>query len=82
MALTSGMKLCPLRFQSLLAAGGMGEVYRAHDSRSNRTIAIKVLPASFSADRDWHRVGPSSSCRGCPVAPFPVPPMYLHCLVF
>jgi hypothetical protein len=44
MALTSGMKLCPLRFQSLLAAGGMGEVYRAHDSRSNRTIAIKVRP--------------------------------------
>ncbi len=52
MALTSGMKLGPYEIQSLLGAGGMGEVYRAHDSRLNRTVAIKVLPASFSADRD------------------------------
>src|SRR3984885_1632177 len=52
MALASGMKLGPYDIQSLLGAGGMGEVYRAHDSRLNRTVAIKVLPASFSADRD------------------------------
>ena len=52
MALTSGMKLGPYEIQSLLGAGGMGEVYRAHDSRLNRTVAIKVLPPSFSADRD------------------------------
>src|SRR5271169_591038 len=52
MALTSGTKLGPYEIQSLLGAGGMGEVYRAHDSRLNRTVAIKVLPASFSADRD------------------------------
>jgi WD40 repeat protein len=52
MALTSGVKLGPYEIQSLLGAGGMGEVYRAHDSRLNRTVAIKVLPASFSADRD------------------------------
>jgi Tol biopolymer transport system component len=52
MALTSGMKLGPYEIQSLLGAGGMGEVYRAHDSRLNRTVAIKVLPATFSADRD------------------------------
>src|ERR1700689_2837225 len=52
MALASGMKLGPYEIQSLLGAGGMGEVYRAHDSRLNRTVAIKVLPPSFAADRD------------------------------
>ena len=52
MPLTSGAKLGPYEIQSLVGAGGMGEVYRAHDSRLNRTVAIKVLPASFSADRD------------------------------
>ena len=52
MALTSGTKLGPYEIQSLVGAGGMGEVYCAHDARLNRTVAIKVLPASFSADRD------------------------------
>ena len=52
MSLASGTKLGPYEIQSLVGAGGMGEVYRAHDSRLNRTVAIKVLPASFSADRD------------------------------
>ena len=52
MALTSGTKLGPYEIHSMLGAGGMGEVYRAQDSRLNRTVAIKVLPASFSADRE------------------------------
>ncbi|HTW59930.1 MAG TPA: protein kinase [Terriglobales bacterium] len=52
MPLTSGTKLGPYEIQSLVGAGGMGEVYRAHDSRLDRTVAIKILPASFSADRD------------------------------
>src|SRR5580700_7797706 len=52
MPLTSGTKLGPYEIQSLIGAGGMGEVYRAHDSRLDRPVAIKVLPASFSADRD------------------------------
>src|SRR5271156_2781205 len=52
MALASGAKLGPYEIQSLIGAGGMGEVYRAHDSRLDRTVAIKVLPASFSADRE------------------------------
>jgi Tol biopolymer transport system component len=52
MGLPSGTKLGPYEIQSPLGAGGMGEVYRAHDGRLDRTVAIKVLPASFSADRD------------------------------
>jgi Tol biopolymer transport system component len=52
MALSSGTKLGPYEIQSLVGAGGMGEVYRAHDSRLDRTVAIKVLPASLSADSD------------------------------
>src|ERR1700683_5122635 len=49
MALASGTKLGPYDLQSLLGAGGMGEVYRARDARLNRIVAIKVLPAMFSA---------------------------------
>jgi eukaryotic-like serine/threonine-protein kinase len=52
MALSSGTKLGPYEIQSLVGAGGMGEVYRAKDARLDRTVAIKVLPTSFSADHD------------------------------
>jgi formylglycine-generating enzyme required for sulfatase activity/dienelactone hydrolase len=54
MALTSGTKLGPYEIQSLLGAGGMGEVYRARDTRLQRTVAIKVLPAHLSSDPDLH----------------------------
>ena len=43
MALTSGTKLGPYEIQSPLGAGGMGEVYRARDTRLDRTVAIKIL---------------------------------------
>src|SRR6202162_2738050 len=50
MPLTPGTKLAPYDIQSPLGAGGMGEVYRARDTRLERTVAIKILPAQFSSD--------------------------------
>ena len=50
MALASGTKLGPYEILSPLGAGGMGEVYRARDTRLDRTVAIKVLPAHLSSD--------------------------------
>src|SRR5271165_3518407 len=52
MPLATGSRLGPYEIQSPLGAGGMGEVYRAHDSRLDRTVAIKILPTSFAADHE------------------------------
>src|SRR5579872_2606922 len=52
MPLTSGTKLGPYEIQSPLGAGGMGEVYRAHDSRLHRTVAVKLLPTQYSEDAE------------------------------
>jgi eukaryotic-like serine/threonine-protein kinase len=48
MGLTSGIKLGPYEIVSPLGAGGMGEVYRARDTRLDRTVAVKILPAHLS----------------------------------
>ncbi len=50
MTLSAGTKLGPYEITGALGAGGMGEVYRARDTRLERDVAIKVLPASFSSD--------------------------------
>src|SRR5271156_1265505 len=50
MPLAPGSKLGPYEIGAHLGAGGMGEVYRARDTRLERTVAIKILPAQFSAD--------------------------------
>ncbi|MGA7378737.1 MAG: protein kinase, partial [Candidatus Sulfotelmatobacter sp.] len=50
MALASGTKLGPYEILNPLGAGGMGEVYRAKDTRLDRTVAIKVLPSHLSSD--------------------------------
>jgi Tol biopolymer transport system component len=52
MTLSAGAKLGPYEILGQIGAGGMGEVYRAKDPRLGRDVAIKVLPASFSADAD------------------------------
>ena len=50
MSLSPGTRLGPYEVTALIGQGGMGEVYRAADTRLEQTVAIKVLPAHF-ADR-------------------------------
>ena len=50
--LAPGTQVGPFRIETLLGAGGMGEVYRAHDTKLQRAVAIKVLPDSFAHDAD------------------------------
>ena len=55
MPIQPGTSLGPYQITALLGAGGMGEVYRAKDTRLDRTVAIKVLPAHLSANSDLQR---------------------------
>src|SRR5262245_21640556 len=52
MPIAPGTRIGTYDVTTLIGAGGMGEVYRAHDARLGRDVAIKVLPAAFSADPD------------------------------
>ena len=52
MPLATGTKLGPYEIQSPLGAGGMGEVYRATDTKLRRDVALKVLPEAFARDAE------------------------------
>ena len=52
MALASGTRLGPYEIVAPVGSGGMGEVYRARDTKLKREIAIKILPEEFSPDPD------------------------------
>src|SRR6266571_3001442 len=52
MTLSIGTRLGPYEIQSALGAGGMGEVYRARDTKLGRDVALKVLPELFATDLD------------------------------
>jgi serine/threonine protein kinase/Tfp pilus assembly protein PilF len=55
MTISAGDRLGPYEILALLGAGGMGEVYKARDTRLNRAIALKILPAEKVADADRKR---------------------------
>src|SRR5216110_3156818 len=50
--IAAGTRLGPYEILSALGAGGMGEVYRARDTKLNRDVALKILPAAFASDPD------------------------------
>ena len=52
MTLSEGTKLGRYEIRAIIGVGGMGEVYRARDPKIGRDVAIKVLPADFSADKE------------------------------
>ena len=52
MPLSAGTRLGPHEILSALGAGGMGEVYRARDTKLDRAVAIKILPEAFAADTE------------------------------
>ncbi len=66
MSLAAGSKLGPYEVVGPLGAGGMGEVYRARDTRLERTVAIKILPAHLSSDEQMTL---AASCANTPHSP-------------
>src|SRR5690242_19501557 len=75
MALTTGTRLGPYEIVSFVGAGGMGEVYRARDTRLDRTVAVKVLPEHLSSspparerfEREAKAISHLSHAQICPL---------------
>jgi eukaryotic-like serine/threonine-protein kinase len=65
MALNSGSKLDPCEIQSPLGAGGMGEVYRARDTRLDRSVAIKILASHPASSPELKQRFEKLSARMC-----------------
>ena len=55
MGVAPGTLLGPYEIQEMVGAGGMGEVYRAKDTRLDRIVAIKILPSHLSSNSDFKR---------------------------
>ncbi len=57
MALTVGSQIAHYNVTAKIGEGGMGEVYRARDTKLDRDVALKVLPEAFTDARDWSVIG-------------------------
>ena len=67
MPLSTGARIGSFEILAPFGAGGMGEVYRARDTKLGREVALKVLPAALANDADYiARIGSRSSSAGCP----------------
>ena len=72
MSLSPGARLGPYDVTALIGQGGMGEVYRARDTKLGRDVALKVLPDAFTEDREARSTRPATpawiaaSNRCCP----------------
>src|SRR6266516_8094729 len=62
MSLSAGVRLGPYEIQHVVGAGGMGEVYRARDTRLDRIVAIKVLPSALAAHERYRERFEREAC--------------------
>ena len=69
MSLSVGARLGPYEILSLIGAGGMGEVYRAKDTRLNRTVAIKILPENAANPDGDATMSPTTQPAPSPYLP-------------
>jgi serine/threonine protein kinase len=53
MPISTGTRLGSYELLAQIGAGGMGEVYKAHDTKLGRDVAIKILPEAFAHDPEW-----------------------------